>query len=877
MKKIKALIFLVFSIYIGICADVYADISSENVVFNTEYTVKQNFSVNEKPKYKIKYNHDSADVYRIRLSANDNADIITLPSTHGNTITKIFEFPVFEDGIYSLKAEILKNGECIGSEEFSLCYIEPISPGYKNRGFNTHFSHFNHDERDTLLLQALGANTYRDAFYWGTADKGGFEYDFSVYDSSFESIINTDMELVCCLIATHWYTPELEFDKDENLKLLKDEDIEKYAEFALETAKHYPQIKRFEICNEPGFLYTGEEYLKIALATSKKLKEYDPDLEIYVGCMIDNDDGAEERLKFAKDFFKKELYPYVDAISFHIYTTNKYADTSIFYKQVTDYESEINTEGGWKEIAMTESGWPVNTDWANVTYEKQASELVKRMIISDSMNLSLVTMYELKNSDTEDGSNVENNYGIITKDYFLKPSYFSVKHYFEKTNKAQYIGKAYLCDGIEAYAYVSNDDCFLIAWAENSNRDQNITVDSHKKTQYTFPENVVVTDMFGKKLGNILSPDHEPKYIHGLSSEFILNSVRDYGVNYLSEILSDRLDNNESISEKYLKMCDSGDISEVEDYINYCYDLGISLINTHDMDITILSETLSALDKAAELGVRVASLCDNTPKGEISKEIKSQYKVLSDIIKFSEYDSTAYFCEPYRKGMDVLKFVDKYQASNMIIPVNGKFYSLDKKGKLTVKGKASDDFIAIKLVNGDKLIYWDTIAADSAGDFSVDINLPEHGQYLLKINNGEEYSEIIDYTYNGYISVEDKITYAENIRAERLFRTSVLLLQDFLEDKKYVLPENMYSIRQNGREYIEFEYKRNNIIAALYDSEQMRDVVINDTDGIVRLDVTDLTDYEIRIFIWEDISSMMPAYNACIFKMIFKKSTSVFK
>ena len=137
------------------------------------------------------------------------------------------EFPVFGDGTYLLKAELLKNGESVDSEEFTLSYIESVSAGYKNRGFNTHFSHFTHDERDTSLLRAIGANTYRDAFYWGTTDIGGFKYNFSKYDSSFGSIINTDMEMVCCLIASHWETDDLDFDENDRdiIQFLKNRNV----------------------------------------------------------------------------------------------------------------------------------------------------------------------------------------------------------------------------------------------------------------------------------------------------------------------------------------------------------------------------------------------------------------------------------------------------------------------------------------------------------------------------------------------------------------------------------------------------------------------------------------------------------------------------
>ena len=114
----------------------------------------------------------------------------------------------------------------------------------------------------------------------------------------------------------------------------------------------------------------------------------------------------------------------------------------------------------------------------------------------------------------------------------------------------------------------------------------------------------------------------------------------------------------------------------------------------------------------------------------------------------------------------ILKLVDKYQESDLIIPLNGKYYNLNKDGILTVSGNTSVDYVAIKLSKEDKLIYWDTVSPDINGDFRVEFKLPEKGKYILKINNEEECSEIIDYVNNGYVSIEDKLTYADNIRIE---------------------------------------------------------------------------------------------------------------
>lgn len=851
MKKIFTIIAAAACMCICLAQSAFAYDCGE-LTYGIDMSPSESFVIDKKPKvifrHKLPENHASA--YHVQLLTDGEVtDTISIRPSESLAETT-YEFPVYTEGAHTLGVKILKDGDVGAEYEYSKNYINSVLPGYNSRGFATHYGHDTYDAQDTALYKAIGADIYRDGYYWNNCEpsqKGTYVF----------KNFNIGLDMLCVLSGEN----KLYLNEEGETKITDKSQIEGFANFALEAAKRLP-YKKFEIYNEAGSKYTGAEYAKLALAAAKKIKEYDPNIQIYVGCMVDHDNGAEKRMDFVRNFMTEKLYPYIDAVSFHIYTANAYADTTKFNTQTSEYVETIKSRGGWKELAMTETGWPVGS-WANVPAEKQSSELVKRMVLSDDLRLSVVNLYEFKNSNVTDENNYENNLGIVELDKTLRPAYYTLKNYFKNTNKAQYIGRANLGDGIKAYAYAANGDYFLIAWAKNTSDSLNINTNSNSGASYTFSENVSITDMFGNTIsGNTLKTDYTPKYVHGLSGSAVLSLIKAYGT---GEIVPSALASTGYSSEAneiavlYNAICDAPSADAVTNYVEYCYDLGDTTAKTSTLSGPELSNLLSEIDKAAECGARLMACSEACPENDFSFGYKLEKTHLESLLTFADRSGTRYISEPYEKGKDIMEKLSRYEDSGLINPINGENFTLDSTGVLKVNAKSNSDFAAVKISKGSEIVYLNTFGK---GDVSFEYVLPEKGEYTLEINSGEKQTEMINYADNGYISLEDKMTYIGILRTERLFNWSKLLMSDYIENQKGIkLPEKIDKETVGERTYIVLDYSDSDydIYAALYGANGELVSIDKAEIGICKADITGITEYKIRAFVW---NGMTPRYKA---------------
>ena len=890
MKKVSIL----FMILLGICtcfgASVYAETGSiGELEYIYKITPSRNFIFNENPKVEVQTYLPNTAIsnYSLNLYVDDVlTDIVIIKKTGNSVLSRTYEFPIYDEGEHTVKIEFLKDGASSSDAVNSICeksfkYIQSIEKGYNQRGFSTHWGNSEtiYDSYDFQFYTAIGADVVRDDIHWGMVETSKGLYSFEVYDNRLAAIISSDLNPMFVLSGTNplyvnntitrdsisktnkdgTVRTDAQIDAEwEKQKLLirTDAQIEAYSNFVLKTAKHYPNVKKFEIINEPGFSYTGAEYSKIVLAVSKKLKEYNPEIEVYVGSLIDNEDGVEARVDFAKNFFTPEIYPYVDAMSFHIYTANKYAENSKFDTQTSDYINEIKTEGGWKSLTVTEMGWPVGT-WAKVSAEKQASELVKRTIMSDGLNLDFVTLYEFKNSGT-DPDDYEQMLGIITRDRNPNPAYYAMQEYFRTTGRAQFIGKAFLANGMKAYAYASNGDNFVIVWAENFMLDLDIEKDMYKNVRYTFSDDVTITDMYGiKQAGKTVNPTYAPMYVHGLSKDSILNFVGAYGTGDVLGDTKSLLKETEysQLIQLYNAIISEKNYDSVVEFVNYCYDLGESSMvryRTGEMSITEYSYLLSELNDAAEFGARFVSVCDMTDVYAPTDEFMTEYNRISDIINISDRVGVRYLSEPYEEIRDILKKIKKYEPTTKINPISGENYYVSEDGKLTVSGTAGEkcNIVSVKILKEENIEYLTTFDTSTDKDYSAGYTLSDFGTYTLEIFDGEKKTEEIVYQPNGYVSVESKTTSLETLRSERLLKWSKLLMADYLETQKgYILP--IEYTKEDGTIVLDYSDTEYEVFVAVFDANGLLSISGKNDEGNCVVDVSGGSDYIIKVYVWD--------------------------
>lgn len=889
MKNVKTLIMLVLCICCGMVSAAYAagGYSDDNIVFYDTLFEDKNYTIDEIPKVTVRYNlSDGGGLYLLRLVGNEtDIDVIRMSSTDGVIKKYSYEFPVKKEGPQALRIELLKNGEVIYTNTYSVDYIQSVKQnGYGKRGFATHFGHNTYYAQDADLLEAIGAEVFRDGMYWSAVETVKGVYDFTNYNHYFKSIFDKNIDMLCVLHGTNkLYLNEnadlTEANKIENeaeraaailaakQKIVTDEQIEGFANFVLAAAKKYPQLKEFELYNEPGFNYTGAEYSKIALAAAKTLKEYNPALKVYVGCVVNSDRALENGVEFTENFLAEELYPYIDSVSYHVYTVGYYADNSEFNTLNHDYFSIVRQRGGWKELSITETGWyivkPVWGEWGP-DQTKQASELVKRAVMTDDLDYALLTFYDFKN-DGADEANEEHNWGVITKDQKMRKSYYSVKEYLKNVGKAQYLGRVYLTDGIKAYAYKANEDYFLIAWAEPINEDTYIRNNNNNKAEYTFSLPVVIRDMYGEDTGtgNLLKTDFDPKYIHGLTDDFVLEKISLYGTDELIALPDEYQSQEVQIKANYQQICREKSIAAVDEYINYCYSFGDELIRLHkinrlNMSLTELSALLCEISAAAQKGGKLAACCPDCPDSIDIDSLLREYQAMGDIIEFSDLSGLTYLSEPYSKGKELLEAVAKYDEEDRVTPIQGKNYTVSSTGLLSVKGTTPAKLAAIKLVKDNEILYLDTVNPENM-NYEISYQLPGYGEYTLYVKTIEQCEERISYCKGDYLSVEDAMTYHDTENAKRLLNWTRELADEYFVDKNSGLPLYVEKIQHDDRTYLCITYKHDIgiVLAAAYSEGKMYRVAM-EKEGICMLDVTGLDKYTLKVFNWNSAEDMLP-------------------
>jgi hypothetical protein len=875
MKAIRKIInctfIMVFAIILNVSAADYTDDYMTNFIDNTS-AVLNSYSIDKLPKAQIKYKLlETDDLYQIRLTVDGSeTDIVNLYTAERLT-AKTMEFPVVGEGSHQLRLELLKNRESVYSKEYTVDYIKKISNvSYTDRGFNTHFSHNTYYAQDAELIEAIGANAYREAVYWRNVELSKNNYNFNTLDTRLSKMNNNTQNKIFVLTGTS----PLYLNDNDTEKIVTQTQIEAFANFAVATATHYPDVLCFEIYNEPQFEYSGEEYSAIVLETAKRLKAYNPNICVYAGSVVDNDNLSETGAEFTNSFFDEELYPYIDGISYHIYTVGYFADCAKWTTHTDALLTKIRNSGGWKKFGVTETGWYIIPgDWGPVE-ETQASELVKRGVMAADKKISPLTFYELKCNVREGASQEEQNWGIYSNDYRMRKSFYALKNYFNNTNQAQLLGKIKL-DGIaSAYAYVNNDECFIIAWAPSpENTDINIRKSYKLDTSsYTFDDDVFITDLYGNEIaGNVLNTSYAPQYVYGVSRDFIMTALRQEDT---EELINDSLFegtkySTAQIKQKYDDILTQKTEESVKEYLRYCLNFGVTIINDYNsgsanLTVQQLSSILSEIEKAAEKGGNLIACFDIAEIKKPDKILKLQYDQFEGLIEFSDLVGLSYLSEPYKKGKELLNMSERYEKSNRIEPIIRENYTIDALGNIIISGEASCNIVTIIIFAGDEKIVVDAIPVN-AGRYSVTYKLPEFGEYRLEINEDTRISENIDYFKTEYKSVEAKIMNSNIIIADGLREWSKLLMENYLEQNKdYTFAEKSiddYELETiDGKEYIVIS--DNDVIGtsmgAIYDESGRMITFSTAESNVMRLDITDLHNYRIKIFRWNNFGDMEP-------------------
>lgn len=641
-------------------------------------------------------------------------------------------------------------------------------------GVNTHFPYSGYSEEDFAPVYASGVELIRETINWMGIEEIKGVYNWQNYDWWMNDIEKNNKELY--LVVTASKPPSFYYTDDTKSFFSTQEEIDGFCDFLKALIKRYPFIDYIELWNEPnlGFGTSASNesrmqcYADMTKAAAKTIREMSDTIEIVAGAIAVNESTSSPYIK-GVDFLNyiiPQIYPYVDAVSWHTYAVKRSAESSLIQDRITNIKNSVSSVGGWKKIYISETGWVTgNVKDVSVSEDKQAYNTAKIFPVMEENDISGTLIYDFKN-DGQDLTEAEHNFGLLNYDGTPKKSYNYFKNHIEKTSGYTHVGE-YSKSGKETHLYVGENDAFTMAWQTPS-----------------FIE---------------IYASNEPTYTMGVS----LSEAK----NLFKNIASSKLD---AISKKASGMGInlSAVISEVKGYVSNAqeeeafkgnYEIGMTALNKQlagevNADKKALSDLLYDIYC---LGERMSAVYDIS--GELTEKnvasLQRRYDALNEIAETYEDDKV--FISKAILDMGEEKF-DKMK-DNICVKKSGENFNLSGVGELTVFGKASaGSYVSVKIEKDGEIVYADTVGADTDNSYEFNCLLVDNGTYSVDISmaNGDRTSFEVER--------EECVLTMEYIKADYIedYAKQMLLVHGYDEVITFIEKEDksaLFNI-QNGSE-----------------------------------------------------------------------------
>lgn len=517
---------------------------------------------------KLYVNQDEKDAL-IKVLYNDQCSEYTIT---GSEIT--VPLKNLNEGKNNVKIVVTKEENQIYSEEKSIYYIKPYVEQFNDKseknGVVVHYrdSNPNYEDVDQSInqLDSLGIQYIRTDFLQSSIlNQTTGEYNFDKYDNWINKIIskNSNIKIVAIIDGI--------FKHGGNRIIDSDEEVDEYVDFVEDIYKKYPQIKYFQVLNEPNSYatwkinYNNVEDIKWYSKIYEKLFENSNLKNKIITSGTETPDSENENritsLKFYNEFARMNGLNYINNITFHPYAFNA---LSRLENLIDEHRQFSNQNGGFNYLNITEYGSSI----LYLTEEKQALDLVRQSVFLDSRNINLKILYNLWTT-SNDSKSLE-QFGLLRHDYTPRPSYYSMKKYYENTNGSEYIGyiQNYI-SGITFHVYDKDGVPLIICWS--SDNSKTIEIPYSGFTAY---------DLYGNEIENTdgkLSITSSPVYLKNVDRSYFYRAISNTAVNAYDEFLtnySDYLDSSDEMiriknkvnqMKKYAAgLATNGEVSEAE-------------------------------------------------------------------------------------------------------------------------------------------------------------------------------------------------------------------------------------------------------------------------------------------------------------------------
>ncbi len=554
----------------------------------------------------------------------------------------------------------IKNGDTIKKHEQRIIYyVEPYQKQFldefSNKGTVVHYrdGRWEKYENTIDLLLNSGVKNVRSSFLYKTAVSGdGFKFDY--YDKWIPILTDNNINIIACITGMESYA-------GSDYKISSEEEVELVNNFTKAIFERYPQIKNYEIFNEPNNAtssyknqgYVNQDYYywyaRTIQAVKQTSKQYD-NINIISGAAWNPISTADsDTAVTAKTFFNginaQGAYQYSDAFSYHPYDWSiRNLQNSVLKQKITNNSTIFNEVGGFVKQYITEYGISSYND-SNITEQLQAEMLVQQSIIIDYFNIDMAIQYNFWNIGNNADSR-EYNFGLISNDYTPKLSYYAMKNYYENTNGAEYIGTIQLADGLEAHIYNKDGKPKIITWVPTNGG--NVTIDYQGFT---------AKDLYGNDIENTdgtLTITSSPIYIDNISTQYFYQAISNTAIEKYAEFeekYAEQIEKIEGLTEKIaeLKMyminitddeeeTQSNAIKQMSEH----FALGDTLFNAYkngilDIEYVTLSSMLDMLNNIGNSYEDLITVSATTRKGyfeatnDLIQEVESKINSNNDL------------------------------------------------------------------------------------------------------------------------------------------------------------------------------------------------------------------------------------------------------
>ena len=490
---------------------------------------------------KLYVNQDEKDAL-IKVLYNDQCSEYTIT---GSEIT--VPLKNLNEGKNNVKIVVTKEEKQIYSEEKSIYYIKPYVEQFNDKseknGVVVHYrdSNPNYEDVDQSInqLDSLGIQYIRTDFLQSSIlNQTTGEYNFDKYDNWINKIIskNSNIKIVAIIDGI--------FKHGGNRIIDSDEEVDEYVEFLEAIYKKYPQIKYFQVLNEPNSYATWkinynnvndiQWYSKIYEKLFKKNNLKDKILTSGTETPDSENENKITSLRFYNEFARTDGLNYINNITFHPYAFNA---LSRLENLIDEHRQFSNQNGGFNYLNLTEYGSTVRY----LTEEQQAEDLVRQSVFLDSKNINLKVLYNLWT--TADNSKSLEQFGLLRHDYIPRPSYYSMKKYYENINGSEYLGymSNYISD-LTIHVYDKDGIPLAVCWSRDSNKTIEIPYSGF-----------MAYDLYGNEIENTdgkLSITSSPVYLKNVDRSYFYRAISNTAVSAYDEFLtnySDYLDSSDEM------------------------------------------------------------------------------------------------------------------------------------------------------------------------------------------------------------------------------------------------------------------------------------------------------------------------------------------